>query len=255
MNIDKYLKTSGLHVESYDSVDSTNTILRTRAEDGAPEGTVIIAGSQTAGRGRMGRSFYSPDGTGLYMSLLLRPELPTQESLLITTCAAVAVAESIEHEMDKPAQIKWVNDVFVDGGKVCGILTEAVADPDTGRLRYAVLGIGVNITAPEEGFPEELRGVASALLPFGDSGELRERLAAGILDSFMGYYKNLTDKSFLEAYRSRSMIDGREVWLISRDGSRRSARVLGIDDNFQLMVDSGNNGVEKVIFDEISIKY
>lgn len=255
MNIEKYLKTQGIHIECYDTLDSTNTLLLSRAQAAAMEGTVIVAGQQTAGRGRMGRSFFSPEGTGLYMSLLLRPDMPAQESLLITSCAAVAVAESIEAELGCPAQIKWVNDIFVNGGKVCGILTEAVANPDNGKISYAVLGIGMNISIPESGFPKELDGVASALLPCGDTAELRDRLAAGILDRFMGYYSHLSEKSFLDGYRFRSMLDGKRVWLLNRDGSRESVEVLGIDDNLQLVVKTEDGRRKTVLSEEVMLRF
>lgn len=255
MNIEKYLKTTGLNFEYYDTLGSTNSLLLSRAQAGAAEGTVIVARRQEAGRGRMGRSFFSPGGTGLYMSLLLCPDMPAQESLLITPCAAVAVAESIEAQLGLPAQIKWVNDVFVNGGKVCGILTEAVAEPGGGRLSHAVLGVGVNISAPESGFPQELEGVAAALLPFGDTGEFRARLAAEILDRFMNYYSRLSEKLFLEAYRSRSMLDGRRVWLLSRDGTREPALVIGVDDALQLVVETDDGRRKNVLSEEVKVRF
>ena len=141
------LTTPGLRLRVYPSVTSTNTILKNMAAAGEPEGAVAVAGEQTAGRGRMGRSFYSPPGTGLYLSILLRPGIPAEETTPVTACAAVAVAESIEELSGEPAQIKWVNDVYVRGKKVCGILTEASIDCETRIADYLVVGIGVN-TAP-----------------------------------------------------------------------------------------------------------
>ena len=148
-----HLHTDGLALTALQSTDSTNTRIRVLAEDGAPEGTVVVAAAQTAGRGRSGKSFLSPAGTGLYMSILLRPALTMGDSLLITTAAAVAVSRAIERVAGCEAKIKWVNDVYVDEKKVCGILTEGALDLENGGLRYAILGIGINICPPDGGFP------------------------------------------------------------------------------------------------------
>ena len=143
-DLSPYCTHPGLTVQFREEVTSTNTLLRQQAEEGAPEGTVLVAARQTAGRGRRDRSFFSPADTGLYLSILLRPKLAPQEALYLTTCAAAAVALALE-EFDLRPQIKWVNDLFLEGKKVCGILTEGAIDPETMGLRYAILGIGVNL--------------------------------------------------------------------------------------------------------------
>jgi hypothetical protein len=117
----------------------------------------------------MNRNFYSPPGTGVYMSLLLRPKVPAADSPLITLAAAVSVAEAVEAVSGSRAQIKWVNDIVMNGGKVCGILTEAALDLESGSLDYAVLGIGVNAKTPDDGFPKELQGVAGAVFGRGEA--------------------------------------------------------------------------------------
>ena len=137
-------------------VSSTNTLLRQRAEAGEPEGLALVAAAQTAGRGRRDHTFFSPPDTGLYLSFLVRPQLSAKDALLLTTCAAAAVALAIEDCAGVPAEIKWVNDVFCRGKKVCGILTEGALDLETGGLQYAIVGIGVNCFPPEGGFPEDL---------------------------------------------------------------------------------------------------
>ena len=222
-------------VEIRDSVSSTNTVLKELAEQGAPEGTVLIAKEQSAGKGRLGRSFFSPRGTGLYMSILLRPKFSAEESLSITTAAAVAVAGAVEEVTGRPAKIKWVNDVYLDGYKICGILTEASADFETGGLHYAVLGIGVNLQAPEGGFSEEIREIAGALfktvLP-----EAQEMLAAGILNRFFAFYSDLTARSFLQEYRERSLLTGTQIHFLYGNESF-TGKVIGIDDDFRLMVE------------------
>ncbi|MDO4396216.1 MAG: biotin--[acetyl-CoA-carboxylase] ligase [Clostridia bacterium] len=127
-------------------VDSTNVVAREKATAGAPDGYTVVAGSQTKGRGRMGRAFYSPAGTGVYMSLVLRPKnFSPQNAVKLTTMAAVAVCRAIEKVSGEKAEIKWVNDVYVRGKKVCGILREASFNLEDGSLEYAVLGIGINV--------------------------------------------------------------------------------------------------------------
>lgn len=151
------------------SLDSTNAEALRRAVDGAPEGTVIVAEEQTAGRGRRGRSFFSPAGTGIYLSILVRPALAAERAHLLTCSAAVAVAEAIEACAGVDASIKWVNDVYCRGKKVAGILTEGSFDLEGGVLQHAVVGIGVNVRPPHAGFPAEIAERVGAVLPASDA--------------------------------------------------------------------------------------
>ena len=148
-------------IQVFSELDSTNQYLKELAKEGAKAGTVIIANKQSAGRGRLGRSFFSPEGTGIYMSILLRPEMELQKSVRITSMAAVAVARAIERVSGIEAKIKWVNDIFLNGKKVCGILTESGINAITGTLEYAVLGIGINVGTIQ--FPEELKDIATSI--------------------------------------------------------------------------------------------
>lgn len=215
-----------------DACPSTNTYLKEHAA-GLPQGFVLIARSQSAGRGRLGRRFYSPEGTGLYMSVLLRPELDAGELTLITPAAAVAVRRAIAELSGAEAKIKWVNDLLLHGRKVCGILTEAGFRGGS-VVDYAVLGIGVNVCPPEGGFPEELRDIAGAVLP-GFDPEARWSLAAAILRHFFAIYATLPDRGFVEEYRKANTVIGREVNIIS-DGTSRPAFVLDIDRDCSLLV-------------------
>ena len=151
-----------LQIEVVDRLPGTNAALRSRADAGAREGLVLIAQAQSAGRGRGGHSFYSPPG-GLYMSILLRPEIGARQAVGLTAMAAVAAARAAERLCGVPITIKWVNDLWKNGKKVCGILTEAALDLESGMLDYAVLGLGFNVVAPADGWPEDLRDVAGAL--------------------------------------------------------------------------------------------
>lgn len=229
-----------VRVEVRREVTSTNDVLKAEAERGAPEGTVLIAETQTGGKGRLGRRFESPVGTGLYLSILLRPRLSAEGSLFITTAAAVAVAEAVEEVADVEAQIKWVNDVYVGGKKVCGILTEASVDFESGGLHWAVLGIGINITEPEGGFPPALREIAAAVFPGKRPAPVRSRLAAAVIRRFFAYYADLGSASFLAEYRRRSFLDGRRV-SFALGNERFSGVAAGIDEKARLVVrlDSG----------------
>lgn len=241
------------HIETADSVTSTNTVLKERAAKGAPEGTVLIAARQTAGKGRQGRQFSSPEGTGLYMSILLRPTMQAQEALFLTTAAAVAVSASVEEVSGRKTGIKWVNDVWIDGLKICGILTEASFDLEGGGLEYAVVGIGVNLTEPKGGFPEELRGVAGAVFsPGEDTIGAKSRLAAGILRRFWEYYRALPQRVFWEEYCRRSVVVGREITILGTDP--QPARAIGIDEECRLRVRLSDGSERLLSSGEVSVR-
>ncbi|MCQ2431321.1 MAG: biotin--[acetyl-CoA-carboxylase] ligase [Clostridia bacterium] len=231
-------ETFTLRVE--DALPSTNTVLKQMAGEGAPGGIVLIAREQTAGKGRLGRSFLSPAGSGLYMSLLLRPTLPVDQALRITTAAAVAVSEAIEQvRPGSAAKIKWVNDIYMNERKVCGILTEAGMDLETGLLAYAVLGIGINLLPPPGGFPPEIADIAGSVFA-PDGGEADGNLlAAEILNRLARMLCDPCSADLLERYRGRSLLDGREI-LVRRctmgDSTEIPAVALGIDENAGLRV-------------------
>ncbi len=242
------------NIEVFKTLDSTNNMLKSLAASGEPEGKVVISEEQTAGKGRISRSFYSPAGTGLYLSLLLRPCFSPEESSYITSAAAAAVARAIETVSGCEAKIKWVNDIYCNGKKVCGILTEASMNLETGGLEYAVLGIGVNVNPPKQGFPEEISDIASSVFERGmNTGDIRNRLAAEILDNFWQYYKKLGQKTFLREYRDRSMIVGHEI-LVLHGSSSKKAMALGIDDSCHLIVEYEDGSQENLSSGEISIR-
>ena len=295
-DISTFLKAKDVFIiEVRDSVTSTNTVLRSLAAMGAPEGYVLAAAGQTAGKGRHGRSFHSPADSGAYFSLLLRPGPKTCDASLITSAAAVAAAEAIEEVFGLYVGIKWVNDLVLETKKVCGILTEAEFNVESGMIDSAVLGIGINITKPENGFPEELRDVATALTGMGqgdlgqavgceqaaggrqlngfcdgvcDSGQVdgggapyysaiadisRCRIIAATLDSFWGYYKNLSAREFLDEYRARSILLDRDIYVFSRD-AKQPARALAIDDDCRLVVRYENGEVAALSSGEVSVR-
>ncbi len=237
-------------IEYYDCVDSTNRLAKERAEQGAPEGLCIISDAQTAGRGRLGRSFCSPAGTGLYMSIVLRPSLPAQKVLSVTTAAAVAVCRAIERLSDRTAQIKWVNDVYCDGKKVCGILTEAGFQGD--KLAYAVLGIGINVSDPAGGFPAEIEAVAGSV--FGQEKGDRKALAAAVLEAFFEEYAHLTEERFVAEYRARSCLVGKPITVKAPSGDRE-ATAIGVDEQCRLLVRYADGGEDTLSSGDVSIRF
>lgn len=251
----------------FKNVPSTNLTAKELAVRGEPEGTVVISEEQSAGKGRLGRSFYSPGGTGLYMSILLRPAIGAGEASLITAAAAAAVSRAIDEltpdfmpaSERQPAQIKWVNDIYLGGRKVCGILTEASLDLEGGGLEYAVLGIGINIRPPQDGFPDELREIAGSCVQAGEpdrsslTSDLRCRLAASVLKHFFGYYETLERRPFLEEYKKRSFVTGKDILIRSGSGSVK-AHALEIDDNCRLVVRLEDGSVKRLSSGEISLR-
>lgn len=239
-------------LEVYKVIGSTNLRIKELAAENAPEGTTAVSGEQTAGRGRLGRSFYSPSDTGVYMSILLRPKMAASEAIRITTAAAAAVAETLEELSGRETCIKWVNDIYIGGRKVCGILTEASLSLENGGLEYAVLGIGINVYEPDGGFPAEIKEVAGAVFDERRSN-MRNLIAAGVLNRFMRYYSELSEKTYHESYCSRIMWVGKKINIISRSGGR-TAEMLGVNENEELIVryDDGTEGL--VSSGEISIR-
>lgn len=257
--ISKYLAApaANFDIEVYKSVSSTNTLLKEEAAKGAPAGRVIVAETQTAGRGRFGRSFYSPVRAGIYMSLLLRPQLELQQSLFLTTATAVAVSKAIDQVTGKATVIKWVNDIYYKNKKVCGILTEAATDFESGNLEYAVIGIGVNVTAPEEAYPEQLQSVAAPVFDKDDyHPENRCRLAGEILNQLAIHLQDPRRREYLEAYRNKSFLVGQEIYILPREkeGSPLAAKVIGIDDNVGLVVQFPDGRRKTLTAGEVSIR-
>lgn len=253
--IEKYLSSGQkqLKLSVLSQVESTNSHLREAAAQGAPEGTVLAAGCQSAGRGRQGRSFYSPAGTGLYLSLLLRPFMATpKDGTRFTTMAAVAACQAVETLSGQKPGIKWVNDLYLYGRKIAGILTEASVELETGLLEYAVLGAGFNLYPPEEGFPEELASIAGSIFP-SPGGDNKNHLAALFLRYFWDWYQNPDPKSYVEEYRRRSLVLGKQIQVLSASGTR-SALALDVDEDCRLLVRFENGETARLSSGEIRIR-
>lgn len=232
---------------------STNALVREKANQGRPEGCVIVACEQTDGRGRYGRQFFSPIDSGVYLSLLLRPTAYSpQQATCLTAAAAAAMCQAIEAVTGQQSGIKWVNDIFLHGKKVCGILTEAAVGLETGALDYMVLGAGVNLYPPVKGFPEEIQPIAGSVLE-RSCPEAKNRLVGEFLNRFWDFYSHPECRAYLEDYRARSLAIGRNVTVLSA-GKAVSAYAYGIDDDFRLLVRYENGDTEALSYGEIRIQ-
>lgn len=220
-------------VTVFDTVTSTNIIAKEQAAQGAPHGTSVIAMHQTNGRGRRGRSFASA-GDGIYLSIVLRPNTDYSHAPLITTAAAVAVSDAIAEVCKIECQIKWVNDLFYNGKKICGILTEAVTDIESGAIDSVVVGIGVNFRGKTEDLPEEIQNIAGFL--FADKATAtRNDLACAIIQNVLRETARLEERTFIESYKNRCFILGKEIEFIY-GGKAVLGTAVDVDENCGLKV-------------------
>ncbi len=243
-----HLKTAEINLSLFESVTSTNAILKEMALNGEKEGRVIIALSQTEGRGRYDRKFQSDNG-GIYMSVLLRPKA-NLDTTLLTAAAAVAVSDAIEAVAKKETQIKWVNDVLLNGKKVCGILCEGGF---IGSDSFVVVGIGVNACPPVNGFKAEIKDIAGTVFE-EYSPDLCEKLCATLLENLFHQYKNLENRKFLNAYRQKNYVLGKNVSVLKQGKIINQGTALEIDDNCHLVVKLSSGEVVHLSSGEVSVK-
>ncbi len=232
------------------SVDSTNDYLKQSALLGERENTVVIAETQTAGKGTKNRSFISDKG-GLYISILLRPKLKSFDATLITPMTAVAVSKTIDALSSQKSGIKWVNDVYIGQKKVCGILCESVID-NNGELPFIIVGIGVNLSEPKDGFHKSIADIATSVFEKCDN-DLKEQFLNRLLSEFFYYYEHLEEKSFLPLYRQKNIVPSREITVCEFDKTY-IANADEIDDNCRLII-SLKDGTQKTLFSgDVSLK-
>lgn len=243
-------KYADMPVTLFESTDSTNTQAKLLALHGAAHGTLILAEEQLSGRGRSGKSFYSPRGAGLYMSVILKPEKNAAAPQMITLAAAVAACLAIEKLTGRQPQIKWVNDLYLDGKKICGILTEAVTDFESGGIESIVVGIGVDCSVDQALLPPELINIVGSLDVKGLS---RSRLAAEIYAGIMESFDAPDNAAVIEAYKKRSLMKGKHI-LFQQGDVQLSAVVTGINNLGGLLVRL-ENGEDMVLSSgEVTIK-
>ena len=248
--LEQYLNQK-LNITIFDELDSTNNYLKKIGSNGEKENGLVIALSQTGGRGRMGRSFYSPNGTGIYFSLLLHPKFSAEKSLFLTVMAAVSVAEAVMKYNKNDVKIKWVNDIYIDGKKVCGILTEGAINSDK-MLDYAVVGIGINVIAPENGFPEDIKNIATAIFPGKTEDNIKEKIVADIVNRFFSMYNGI-DTDFVKRYKEYSYLKGKEINIISGEATR-PATVIDITDDCHLLVKNEKGEIEEISSGDVSVR-
>ncbi len=226
----------GRNIILFDEIDSTNNEAKKIAAAGEAHGTVVIADRQTMGKGRMGRSFVSPAGTGVYMSVIIRPDISVESAGLITSAAAVAAAESVEKVCGQKIMIKWVNDLYLNDKKICGILTEASMGLEMKALDYAVIGIGINVRSVRGMFDEELSSRASSIEDETGVRPDRNVLCAEILNRLEFWLSSIERRDFLHEYRRREYLTGK---LITANVGNSSivGSAVGIDNNANLMIE------------------
>ncbi len=241
-------KLSG-HIHVFDEVDSTNIVVNRFS----PGPSVAIADRQTAGKGRKGRSFHSPAGTGIYLSLLMYPDDTLDLATGFTCMMAIAVCHALSSLLKIEAEIKWVNDLFYKGKKVCGILTEGNVSVEDNRISSVVVGMGLNVYCPAKGFPKELKDVATSLLDTQEE-DLRNKLIAAILCEFASVYFDMDRDLFAKEYKSRSLLIGKYVRITDfSENKHLYALVEDIDDACHLCVKFDDGKRKALSSGEVSI--
>lgn len=243
---------AGKEIIYFEVTDSTNIQAKRLAEEGVPHGTLIVAGRQEAGRGRRGRFWESPEGSGIFMTIVLRPDFSPGQASMLTIVAAMAVAKAIRTSLSLPAQIKWPNDIILNGKKICGILTEMNTDIDT--IHYVVIGIGINVS--NESFEGEAAAIATSLFRESGAEVSRSALIEAVWEQFESYYE-----SFCGAGDLSEIQEEYNDYLVNKD---RQVRILdpkepfcgtakGIAENGELIVET-EHGVRRVSSGEVSVR-
>ncbi len=244
----------GKKIQVYAKLDSTNDAAMNAAQHGAAEGTVIFAEAQGKGRGRLGRHWHSPQGKGLWFSVVLRPSMPMNAAPQITLAAAVGLAKALREQTGLDIQIKWPNDLFWAGKKICGILTEIETDLEA--IRYAVLGIGLNVNMGTSDFPAELKGKAASLKIASGETWNRNVLAKSLLEHLESSYDLLAAHGFDEIQRewsNMSLTTGKWVEVVSLN-RRVEGVAQGVDPNGYLLLRKDNGMTEHVISGDVLLK-
>ena len=237
----------------FDTIDSTNTRAKLLAKQGAPQGTVVIAGKQTAGRGRMGRSFQSPDGQGVYLSVILRPNCVPTELMHLTCAVGAAMASAVDSVCNVRPQLKWINDLVVGKRKLGGILTEMSLSG--GMVEYAVVGIGINCLQRAEDFPAEIADMATSLSGICGKPIPPELVAAAMIRELWNMEQTLlTEKQvWIDLYKANCITLGKDIQVIRGDVVS-PGKALDVDSDGGLVVEYTDGRIETVASGEVSIR-
>ena len=239
----------------YDEIDSTNTQAKRLAEANAPHGTVLVAGRQSAGRGRLGRQFSSPEGMGVYLSVILRPQCTACELMHLTCATAVAACKAVEAACGFTPQVKWTNDLVYHKRKLGGILTELSVDSGSGFINYAIVGIGINCQQKAADFPEELQDTAISASEIAKSPCSPARVAAALTEALYEMSRSLLSHKnvWMDTYKSLCMTLGQEILLIRGD-EKRHATALDLDENGGLIIRNPDQTTETIHSGEVSVR-
>lgn len=242
-------------IQYFDCIPSTNDLAKQLVQRGAPHGTVLLADSQSAGRGRMGRSFLSPSGHGIYMSVLLRQHCKPEELMHLTCATAVALCDALEQSCGIRPGIKWTNDLVCHARKLAGILTELCLDPATGLVDYAIVGIGINCTQKTEDFPLQLQSVASSLAAVTGKNIDREQVASAVLEHLSQMDARLRSQkdTILAQYRRDCITLGKDISLLRGDNVQYG-HALDITDDGALLVRFSDGSTAAVNSGEVSVR-
>ena len=245
----------GRELHCLERVDSTNTYAKKLALSGAPEGTVVIANDQTAGRGRMGRQFQSPRDKGIYLTVLLRPEMEPQRLMPVTAMAGVAVCQAVEKVCGVRPGLKWPNDPVIGNRKLCGVLTEMSLEGETGHVQYLVLGIGINVGQQAEDFTSDVAAIATSLTAYLGRPVSRPELAAALIEELEDLYQTLKGgdlRGYLAAYRRDCVNLGKTVQLLGE--GQEVVTAVDIDEEFGLVVRTAEGTEKTVRSGEVSVR-
>ena len=243
------------HFHWLEETNSTNDQLKTMARQGAPHGTVLIADRQSGGHGRMGRSFHSPGGVGIYFSILLRPQCSPGNLMHLTCATAVAMCNAVEASVGFRPGIKWTNDLVYQKRKLGGILTE-LGLSSKGTVDYAIIGIGINCCQTSTDFPEEIRGIAASLSMVTERAVDRAAVAAAMMDSLyrMDQILLAEKEAILNRYRQDCITIGQEISLFRVGEEVRHGRAIDMDDEGALIVEFSDGHLETVNSGEVSVR-
>ncbi len=240
-------KKDNVKIFVFQSIDSTNSEAKRHINNGLTDDAIFVAEHQTAGRGRSGKSFFSPSESGLYFTAVLHPNTSIEDTVGITAATAVVVTEILEKTTKKHPKIKWVNDIFVDGRKVCGILAEAISDFESNVNKAVIIGIGINLTTTD--FPDEIKQIAGNIGANID----KNYLSAELFNGLKNVCKDLQSKNFMKVYREKSLVIGKNI-SFTRNGIEYTATAMDISDDGSLKVIADNGDILHLNSGEISIR-
>lgn len=243
-------------IHSFDTVPSTNSLAKKLAENGALHGTAVIAANQTEGRGRLGKNWHSVAGKGLYCSIIVRPRLAIQDFPKITLAAGLGVALAVDRIASGFSQLKWPNDIFLDGKKCGGILTESSALNELEGQRFAVIGIGLNLNSSLDDFPEDLRGKATSIFlqtgTWTDASQVLLNLRDEILQQLEIFY-NEGFQVILAAWKQRDFLLGKHMECVGFDGKIIAGVSMGPDDEGQLHVKTLEGRIHTILSGDVRL--